>query len=225
MVTELEPQSIYDAIRDGVLSGRYAAGERLVEARLATELGVSRTRVREALARLEAEHLLTRSGGRGLIVAQLSTSEIEDLYALRLLLEGFAAARAAENVTFEELERLRELQQELIAAEEGADAAGDGSRIELIRRVTEINKEFHNLIHVAARNRRLEPVLRSVIEVPLMFTSFYWYTNRELREAANDHQAILDALEAREPEKAEELMKRHISRGLNTLRRELRSRG
>lgn len=225
MVSEHELHPIYDSIREGILSGRYAAGERLVEARLAAELGVSRTRVREALARLEAEHLLARASGRGLVVTQLSPSEIEDMYALRLLLEGFAAARAAENVTFEELERLRELQNELVAAEQGADSAGDGERTALIRRVTEINKEFHNLIHIAARNRRLEPVLRSVIEVPLMFTSFYWYTNRELKEAANDHQAILDALEAREPERAEELMKRHISRGLNTLRRELRSRG
>jgi len=213
---------IYDAIREGILSGRYPAGERLVEARLATELNVSRTRVREGLARLEAEHLLARVGGRGLIVARLSPSDIEDAYALRLLLEGFAARRAAENITTDELERLRELQRQMTEAEEGGRGETGQGRLKLVRTVTELNKEFHHLIHLAARNRRLEPILRSVVDVPLMFTSFYWYSDRELAEAANDHQLILDALEARDPEKCEELMKRHVSRGLNTLRRELR---
>src|SRR6266508_956265 len=113
-----ETGSIYDSIREGILSGRYASGERLIESRLATEFGVSRTRIRDALARLHADHLLSPAGNRGLRVRPLSTRDIEEIYALRLLLEGYAAKAAASTITTRELDQLRDLQQRMISAEQ-----------------------------------------------------------------------------------------------------------
>lgn len=216
-----ENGSIYDAIREAILTGRYSPGERLVESRLAEEFGVSRTRIRDGLARLEAERLVSPAGNRGLIVTQPSSRDMEESYALRLLLEGFAARTAASTITTGELEQLHEIQRQMMEAEQAGRGAKGHERLELVRRVTELNTQFHRLIQQAARNGRLEQILRSVVDVPLMFRSFYWYSDRELAEAAQDHAEILTAIEAGDGNRADELMKRHITRGLNTLRREI----
>jgi DNA-binding GntR family transcriptional regulator len=216
-----ENGSIYDAIREAILAGRYAPGERLVESRLADEFGVSRTRIRDGLARLEAERLVSPAGNRGLVVTQPSSRDMEESYALRLLLEGFAARTAASTITTGELEQLHDVHQQMLDAEEAGRGAAGHDRLELIRHVTELNTQFHRLIQQAARNSRLEQTLRGVVDVPLMFRSFYWYSDRELSEAAQDHADILQAIEASDGERADELMKRHITRGLNTLRREI----
>src|SRR5690242_6752922 len=82
---------IYESIRRAILDGRYGPGERLVESQLATTFGVSRTRVREALSRLEAERLVASRPTRGHVVRELGRLDMEELYALRLELEGYAA--------------------------------------------------------------------------------------------------------------------------------------
>jgi DNA-binding GntR family transcriptional regulator len=97
----------------------------------------------------------------------------------------------------------------------------DDERLAKIRIVTDINSEFHRLIQRASRNSRLEAILRTVVERPLVFQSFYWYSDRELAEARAEHMDIVGALKDRDGARAEALMKRHITRGLNTLLREM----
>ena len=213
---------VYGAIRESILAGRHAPGERLIEARLANDLGVSRTRVRDALARLEAEHIVARAPNRGVMVRPFTISDIEETYSLRLLLEGFGARMAAQNITTPEIERLRAVQtrmEEVEAAMAGTITSEE--RLVLIREVTELNNEFHRLIQLASRNSRLQRVVRMVVDMPLVFRSFYWYTESELSEAAREHEEIIEALVARDGDRSEQLMRRHITRGLNTLRREI----
>jgi DNA-binding GntR family transcriptional regulator len=221
-VAALENVSIYDSIREAILSGRHTPGERLVENRLATEYGVSRTRIRDALARLQADHLVAPAPNRGVVVRPLSSRDIEEVYALRLLLEGFAASTATGNITTAELEQLRTLHERMAKEEQASLGSSGEDRLVMIRRVTDLNNEFHRLIQRASRNGRLETVLRSVVERPLVFQSFYWYSDRELAEALAEHEQILRALEEGDGPRAEALMKRHITRGLNTLLREMR---
>lgn len=213
--------TIYDAIREGILTGRYTPGERLIEARLAEEFGVSRTRIRDALARLHADNLVAPAPNRGLVVRPLTTRDIEEIYALRLLLEGHAAHMAAANITTQELVQLHEIQDRMIEVERSAQGGKDEDRLAMIRTVTDLNNEFHRLIQRASRNSRLESLLRIIVSVPLVFQSFYWYSDRELAESCAEHGEILRALEERDGPRAETLMRRHITRGLNTLRREL----
>ena len=213
---------VYGAIRESILAGRHAPGERLIEARLATDLRVSRTRVRDALARLEAEHIVARAPNRGVMVRPVTLSDIEETYSLRLLLEGFAARQAALNITTPEIERLRGVQDRMEEAELGmAKATTADERLHVIREVTECNNEFHRLIQQASRNSRLQRVVRTVVDVPLVFRSFYWYTESELNEAAHEHREIIAALLSRDGDRSEALMRAHITRGLNTLRREI----
>lgn len=216
---------VYGSIRESILAGRHGPGERLIEARLATDLGVSRTRVRDALARLEAEHIVARAPNRGVMVRPFTLGDIEETYALRLLLEGFGARMAALNITTPEIESLRAIQDRMEAAEARIPQLEDAeSRLDAVREVTELNNEFHRLIQQASRNSRLQRVVRTVVDVPLVFRSFYWYTESELSEAAREHRGIIEALLARDGDRSEELMRAHIGRGLNTLRREIAGR-
>jgi DNA-binding GntR family transcriptional regulator len=192
-----------------------------VESRLATEHGVSRTRIRDGLARLEAELLVAPFGGRGLMVRPLSNKDIEEAYAMRLLLEGYAAKQAASNITHDELETLTEINDRMVALEsEGHGKIGDERRLMIVA-VADLNNDFHGLIQTASRNSRLRELLRTVVDVPLVFKSFFWYTDSELREAADDHRRIIEALRNHDPEGSEATIRAHITRGLNTLRREL----
>jgi DNA-binding GntR family transcriptional regulator len=213
--------SVYDAIREGILTGRYAPGERLVETRLAAELGVSRTGIRDALARLEANYLLSPAPNRGMVVRHLTPRDIEEIYALRLLLEGHAANAAATNITTGEIEQLRALNARMGELEAAGAGSIEQERLTMICAVANVNNEFHRLIQRAARNGRLERMLQTVVDRPLVFQSFYWYSDNELSEACAEHVAILKALELGDNQGADSLMRRHITRGLNTLLREM----
>ena len=214
--------SIYDAIREGILTGRHAPGERLIEARLADEFGVSRTRIRDALARLQSDHLVSPAPNRGLVVRQLSARDIEEISTLRMLLEGYAARAAATTITTRELDQLAEMHTRMAEVEQAGIGTTGDERLHVIRTVTDINNAFHRLIQVASRNSRLETTLRAIVSVPLVFQSFYWYSDHELAESHAEHQEILAALTERDGPQAEALMQRHITRGLNTLLREVR---
>ena len=96
-----------DLIRQAILDGELPAGSRLKEDELAARLDVSRTPVREALRRLEAEGLVVHEAKRGAAVRAYSASELDDMYRLRAMLEGYAARRAAERMTPELAEQLR----------------------------------------------------------------------------------------------------------------------
>jgi len=217
----LDQGFIYESIRRAILDGRYEPGDRLVESQLAAELGVSRTRIREALSRLETERLVASLPTRGHVVRRLGRRDMEELYALRLELEGYAARTAAETITLRELDELRAIHTRMVEIERVNTDGSRSAKLEKIRRVTDVNNEFHRLIQQASRNRRLEGILRTVVERPLVFQSFYWYSDSELAESLAEHEGILKALNERNGALAEALMKQHISRGLRTLLREM----
>ena len=93
---------IFEQLERDILSGKYPRGEILSEMRLSTELGVSRTPIREAIRRLEQEHILEECG-RGVVVVGISREDMLDMYEIRLQIEGLAAARAAKNISDEQL--------------------------------------------------------------------------------------------------------------------------
>jgi DNA-binding GntR family transcriptional regulator len=132
MSAELEmirPESlrhqVENVLRQAIMTGRYAPGERLIERELCETLGVSRTSVREALRKLEAEKLVHIVPNKGPIVAIISPQEAAELYALRGLLEGFAAREFAVRANEEDIARFGAAVQQLHAA----GAAQDQGRV------------------------------------------------------------------------------------------------
>ena len=143
-------------IRDAIVSGQLKPGERLPEARLADELKISRTPIREALRQLQAEGLVDAPRNRGARVRVYSLDDLDDMYQLRALLEGFAARSAASRMTPAQLDELRD-------ASERFDALSAESDIDALLKV---NDRFHEIILVAAANPMLDGILRQVTTIP-----------------------------------------------------------
>jgi DNA-binding GntR family transcriptional regulator len=206
----------YTLILEAIDAGFFKPGDRLVESELADRFGVSRTPVREALQRLETQGMLTRDG-RSLIVASLDHNQLAELYAVRTELEGLAARLAARAATDEEVRVLRGM------VEEDRKLIG-GDPKELSR----ANKRFHKQIHLASHNRfliqQLDLVHRSMA---LMATTSFAAEGRDELGLA-EHDRIIAAIEARDPEAAYQALRTHISKAFETRLRvdagELRTR-
>lgn len=199
----------YAEIRARILSGTFRPRERLIEERLARELGMSRTPIRQALTRLEAEGLVTLIPNRGAIVCSYTVEDVIEIYDLRALLEGHAARRAASEITPGEVNRLRQLVEEM----EGFALERFASHEEAVRWFTTRNNEFHHLIHWASRNQRLVKLLSRTIQIPLVYRSFFGYAPREYALSNYYHRKVLQALEQKDGDQAEVLMRAHIYQG------------
>ncbi len=188
-----------ELIRTAIVDGRLAPGQRLKEEELARELGISRTPIREALLVLQAEGLVDAAPNRGATVRAHTAKDLDDLYQLRALLEGFAARRAATRLTEEGLAGLQ-------ASCERFDRLGGDDAREIVRE----NMGFHNTILEAAASTRLVEMARKTIELPLVYKSYIWYSPAQQRISAHYHHQITRALAARDGERAEMIMKEHI---------------
>jgi len=200
----------YEAIRDGIVRGVYAQGAHITAQALAAASGLSRTPVREAMRRLHAEGLIKFIPNRGAFVSSWSEDEIHQIYQLRLLLEGFAAEHAARHATAAQLAQLRGLAEDMAAL---VDTAGP----ELVDAIAERNNRFHKLIVQASGNARLQDLLGSIVEVPLVLSTFRRYSLSEMRRSMNQHLELVTALEARDGAWARSVMASHILSAQHTL--------
>jgi len=192
------PTDAYSMILEAIDIGTYRPGDRLVESELAERFGVSRTPIREALQRLETQSLLMRDG-RSLIVASLDHNQMAELYVVRGELEGLAARLAARHATAEDVRVLREMVD--------ADNTLAGTPNALAR----ANKRFHKQIHLASHNRYLVQQLDLVHRsMALMATSSLAVEGRgEIAQA--EHDRIVQMIEARDEDGADEALRTHIS--------------
>jgi DNA-binding GntR family transcriptional regulator len=194
----------YTLILEAIDAGVYKPGDRLVESELADRFGVSRTPVREALQRLETQSMLSRDG-RSLIVASLNHNQLAELYAVRTELEGLAARLAARHATEEEIHVLRSMVED-----DKALLGGDP------RSLSRANKRFHKQIHLASHNRflvqQLDLVHRSMA---LMATTSFAAEGRDAIGLA-EHDAIVEAIEARDGDAAYNALRSHISKAFET---------
>ena len=199
----------YEKVRAAIVENRYPPGQRLVEQRIAEELGLSRTPVREALRLLEAEGLVVSERNRGAMVRPLSPTEVDDLYGLRIQLESYAVRVATERATEEEL-------GELVAA---ADAFSEARRsvdvdsVDGVRALHDANRRFHDTIINAARHRRLATMLARTVDIPLVFRAFQSFGVAEVERSDTFHHLIADAMVRRDATRAAALMAEHIAQG------------
>lgn len=215
-----------------VLSGELPSGTRLRQEALAQEFGVSRTPVREALRKLQADGLVELQPNRGAIVRGLSPREIRDAYEVRAALEALAAQLAAERISREQLKRLDHAQGEFRAALERTVARRRGGLEVGVREVRlwgSANDEFHQTIHEASGNEVLAGTLALLDRnFPRDLSRLVVSESTAMLEAnVREHEAILEALSSQDATAAYELMQRHVTRAgsLVTLRVEQRSAG
>jgi DNA-binding GntR family transcriptional regulator len=200
-------EQIKDVILQRILDGEYPQGARLVETRIAHELGVSQAPVREALRDLDLLGFVVSSPFRGAIVRQLSVEELVQLYPIRAVLEGLAARHAATRIDAATVTKL----ERLLATMRTAADRGDN------RDQSRANASFHATIVRAARNATLErqwsllePFSRTYISVS--------QPGLDLRALSDRHVPILEALRARDGEAAAKAMHRHLIEAAELLR-------
>lgn len=202
-----------EVIREAIMDGRLEPGRRLKEEELARELGISRTPVREALLILQTEGLLEASPNRGATVRTYDVKDLGDLYMLRAALEGVAARLAAERVTTRDIHRLTR------SCDRFDQVAESGSLKDLVRE----NLVFHDAILEIAGNERIAQLVRGVTELPLVYKSYLWYSPSQKVVSAHYHRQIVNALAARDPERAESVMKQHVFEARDILLTQVRA--
>ncbi len=198
----------YAKIRAHVLSGAARPTEQLTEDQLAQIAGVSRTPVREAVRRLEGELLLVRSDTNRLFVADWSRDDIEEMFSLRQMLECHAAVRAAQRLSAEQIAALETINRDLRAAI--APPTPD------VERFLTANRAFHEAIVEAADSPRLAQMLAKLVEAPVVLRTARTYSPQDLRQSARDHDELVAAFAARDPDWARAVMGSHLRRAFHT---------
>lgn len=197
----------FEWLRERIRRGRFVPGQRLVEADIIRETKASRSRVREAIQRLESEGLVVIEEFRGASVKQFSMDELRQIYRTRMALEGMAAHDFALFGTSEQKAYLAEVQEQLNSCENTANH----------ERFATFNDEWHRLIIEGARNDYVRSFLER-LRVPLyrlLFTTFYKADRIDLANAG--HRKITTAIVESDAELAEKLMRAHIQEGLDAL--------
>jgi DNA-binding GntR family transcriptional regulator len=193
---------VVDRLRDAIFRGSFKPGESLREEQLAAMLDVSRGPVREALVQLEREGLVIVRRHRGATVAQLSRSDLDEVYSLRLVLERLAMQRAVQSATDQDFDAMEGVLEEFDAAL---------SRGPSEKEVAELDIRFHDLIYRAARHQRLYDCwanLRSQIYIFLLSRNV---ANPDFREVTvKSHADLLDALRARDEARATVAIEEHL---------------
>ena len=186
----------YSRIRAAIRGGSLTPGERLTETDLAARFGVSRTPVRQAIARLEAEGLLTHEARRGLTVTRPDHQQVVELYVMREVLEGAAARLAAQHASETEIAAMTEIVEREPTV--FADAAALATE----------NQRLHGLLYLAAHNRYL---LRSLEQLGATMSLLPSLLTRDGRaeQAHAEHRAILQAIRGRDGDAAEAAARTH----------------
>jgi DNA-binding GntR family transcriptional regulator len=199
----------YRALRTAIVEGQLQPGQRLIEQRLAEELSLSRTPIREAVRMLTADGLVVAERHRGAIVRKLDHDDVLDLYELRGRLEGYACERAATRITPEQLAMI----------DQGIDAFSaavlDRSLTELdrTRRVSAANGDIHGTIILASNHERLAHILSITVDAPAVFAALRGFSEAQLSQSNLFHRLIRDAIARGEPTRAGQLMHEHIMQG------------
>lgn len=203
---------VYSTLREDILSGKYKAGENLVEVKIAEELNVSRTPVREAVRQLELEGLVESIPNKGVTVKGINKQDIQDIYQIRKVLEGLAAKWAVEKITDEELQSLQEAYELM----EFYTMKND------INQISKLNTRFHEIIFTATKSNIMQHILKDF--------QFYvkWARHESLctpgrkEEALKEHSSILNAFKNRDVKEAERCVSAHVENSSKNLAKRMK---
>lgn len=202
-------EQIYDALRRGILAGEFEPGERLKELELAKRFEASQTPVREALARLAQEGFVQIDRYRGATVSVYSARDFENLYQIRLLLELPAIRIAAEIASHEQITLLKDL----VLRGESALLSKDRAKFE------QVDLDFHESLTACSNNPYLTRITRSNHEKLQTIRKVITATTHIGEHSHMEHISIVGAIETRDSDRAEALLKHHINRTMDEVLR------
>jgi DNA-binding GntR family transcriptional regulator len=196
--------SVYTRLHEGIVNGKYPAGESLVETALAAQFGISRTPVREALRRLEQDGLVER-GSRGMQVSRRSPEQILEIYEVRIILETAAARSAAEKRTALDLARLEQIHEAMLAA-----SPDDPDNLAVT------NRKFHEVLWAMSHNSTLIDLLKRLHSHLVRYPRTTLSYQDRYETVLEDHGELIDAIKSRDSERAASVAERHMTGARNT---------
>ncbi|HEX9874244.1 MAG TPA: GntR family transcriptional regulator [Deferrimonas sp.] len=196
-------EKILETIREAILKGSLKPGEKVAEPELAERFGISRTPIREAFRQLESEGYLTVIPRKGAVVTSLSERDVEEFYAIKSILEGYAARIAAEQLTARDIERLEGINNRL------EQLARDGD----VKTFFRVHNEFHELFIRAAGNEKLFDLISHLMmkfNRPRM-ASLALPGRMEI--SVQEHHKIIEAFKSHDGERADNLVRKTAAYG------------
>lgn len=191
---------VFSQLQNDILNGMYEPGESLIESKLSEELGVSRTPIREAIRQLELEGLVKTIPNKGATVSGITNQDIEDIYTIRMLIEGLAARWAAEKITPKELKEL----QEAVDLEEFYTNKNETDQL------LKFDTRFHDIIYKACKSKPLMHTLSTFHHYVQKARSISMSSPERAAQVLKEHKAILQAIIDGDGEKAEKLSTEHV---------------
>ncbi|NNF80433.1 MAG: GntR family transcriptional regulator [Rhizobiales bacterium] len=195
---------VYEQILSAIVNGQIAPGDRLIQEKIAAEINISRTPVREALLRLEREGILELSGRKGFSIRQISEEEVRDIYGVREAIEGYGAYWVAANRTDERIEAIAEK-----VAEERALKEHD------MQAEFRINRDIHRTIVAQTGNKALLDMFDSIWGRGISQWLFAATRTNQMPPDPDVHDKLLSVIKNGSPAEAQAAMIEHVRDGLN----------
>jgi DNA-binding GntR family transcriptional regulator len=196
-------EKILEHIRDAIVSGAMKAGSRVSEPDLAERYGISRTPIREAFRQLESEGYLTVIPRRGAVVTSFSQKDIEEFYAIKSILEGYAARRACEKLTVRELDKMQTINDRL------QEMASHGD----VKHFFKVHNDFHDLFIKAADNDKLRDMINGLVSRFQRLRLMSLSLPGRMAVSIQEHQKIIDAFRTRNAVLAESIVSKNAEYG------------
>jgi DNA-binding GntR family transcriptional regulator len=196
-------EKILETIRDAILKGSLKPGEKVAEPELAERFGISRTPIREAFRQLESEGYLTVIPRKGAVVAALSERDVQEFYAIKSILEGYAAELAAQNLSDKDLAKLEMINEKLKRLADEGD----------VKAFYRVHNEFHDTFLKAADNSKLYELIH---QLGMKFSRLRMASlsvNGRMAISVAEHDKLLDAFRRHDGKSAEDLVKKTAAIG------------
>lgn len=198
---------VYEVLEHNILCGVYPPGELLTESRLATDLGVSRTPIREAMSKLAHEKLIKETKS-GIKVVGISEADVKDLFEVKRRIEVLATKRAAENLSDAKLELLKDN----VERQEFYAQKGDAEK------VRDLDTEFHDIIYKGCGSVTFETILSPIHHKMMKFRRLSLESPDRIFDSVAEHKALYEAIKERDADKTETIILLHIDHSRNNLK-------
>lgn len=204
-------ERIVEFVKDSVISGRLKPGERVPEQEIADNLGISRTPIREAFRQLESEGFITVTPRKGAIVSPITDKDVSEFYAIKSLLEGYAARTACDKLTHKDIKRLESLNAQMEKAAERGD----------VKAFFKLDHQFHETFLKASGNEKLCALIHHLVQQFERFRITAMSLPGRMSDSVMQHQKITEAFVNKDAAKVEDLVRANAERGRDVLVQEI----
>ena len=204
---DLLSKKVYRILKKEIIKGAFKPGDKILEAKIANQMGISRTPVREAIRILAAEGFVTLNPNQGVLVRSFSIENVREILQIHSVLEGLAASLSCEVINEEDLKELENCVNKMEKLVNKKDSLA----------YSEVDLKFHELIVNNCRNKQLIQMRKNISDQAQRYRISSLNIPRRLKESLKEHQKILEAFKTKDPKKADSMSQKHIQNALKNI--------